>query len=117
MAYSGAADYSSGAPDVGFWEGGDPLWVSVLVAVCVLAIIAIAECTGSVCSRRLLRIGEGGDEPEHLLGLHEEDALLLRLVGLVSLRGAGLHRVFFGRHVAVGREGSLADRVCAAGLL
>ena len=52
MAYSGAADYSSGAPDVGFWEGGDPLWVSVLVAVCVLAIIAVAECTGSVCSRR-----------------------------------------------------------------
>ena len=28
MAYSGAADYSSGAPDVGFWEGGDPLWVA-----------------------------------------------------------------------------------------
>jgi hypothetical protein len=52
MAYSGAADYSSGAPDVGFWEGGDPLWVSVLVAVCVLALIAVAECTGSVCSRR-----------------------------------------------------------------
>ena len=50
-AYSGA-DYSSGAPDVGFWEGGDPLWVSVLVAVCVLALIAVAECTGSVCSRR-----------------------------------------------------------------
>ena len=50
-AYSGAdanftqhqQQYSSGAPDVGFWEGGDPLWVSVLVAVCVLAMIAVAD--------------------------------------------------------------------------